>query len=96
MEKSYIGYLLDTDITSALAFKVLLLLTTGTYTQTQIGDRLDLHKQNTSKHIGVLLELGLIEVVKTEGKNKFYKAITNIDRLKNYIPGQTKMFNCTK
>lgn len=92
MKVEYIEYLTSLDI-SGQAFRILLALNTREYTQFQIQEKLSIQdKAQVNKLFKDLSNRGLIEISKVEGRNKFYRAITNIKRLKINIPGQQRMF----
>ena len=92
MKGEYIEYLTSLDI-SGQAFRILLALNTREYTQFQIQEKLSIQdKAQVNKLFKDLSNRGLIEISKVEGRNKFYRAITNIKRLKINIPGQQRMF----
>lgn len=90
MNNKYVEYIANIDITSVYGYKILLLLNTKSYTQAQLSTMLNLQKQNTSKYVRELAEMGLIEVDRIEGKNKFFRAVTSIEKLKTHIKGQIK------
>lgn len=92
MKVEYIDYLTNLDI-SGQVFKVLLALNIKEHTQSQIQEKLNIQdKAQVNKLFKYLSYRGLIEISKVEGRNKFYRAITNIKRLKVNIPGQQRMF----
>ncbi|SDO75859.1 MarR family transcriptional regulator [Clostridium gasigenes] len=90
MKEEYIKHLTTIDI-SGLCFRVLMLLVIGNYTQSAIANLLNKDRQVINKKINELEKSGLIELVKIQGTNKFYRAIVDIKRLKVNIPGQIKM-----
>ena len=92
MKEQYIRYLTTLDI-SGQAFKILLALNIQENTQSKIQEELNIKdKAQVNKVFKELRYKGLIEVSKVEGRNKFYKSITDIKRLSNNIPGQQRMF----
>lgn len=92
MKVEYIDYLTNLDI-SGQVFKVLLALNIKEHTQSQIQEKLNIQdKAQVNKLFKYLSYRGLIEISKVEGRNKFYRAITNIKGLKVNIPGQQRMF----
>lgn len=92
MKVEYIDYLTTLDI-SGQAFKVLLALNIKEHTQSQIQEKFNIQdKAQVNKLFKYLSYRGLIEISRVEGRNKFYRAITNIKRLKVNLPGQQKMF----
>lgn len=88
MNKEYLRYLATSDITSLYAIKSLLLLHIAPATQTMIANMLHIKKQNISHAIKELKRLGLVEVDRIEGKNKFYRPVTDMKKLNDVIPGQ--------
>ena len=92
MKVEYIDYLTTLDI-SGQAFKVLLALNIKEHTQSQIQEKFNIQdKAQVNKLFKYLSYRGLIEISRVEGRNKFYRAITNIKRLKVNLPGQQRMF----
>ena len=92
MKVEYIEYLTSLEI-SGQAFRILLALNTKEYTQSQIQEKLNISdKAQVNKLFKDLSYRGLIEITKVEGRNKFYRAITNVKRLKINIAGQQRMF----
>ena len=92
MKTEYINYLTTLDI-SGQAFRTLLALNIKDYTQSQIQEELNIQdKAQANKLFKDLSRRGLIELSKVEGRNKFYKAITEVKRLRANIPGQQRMF----
>lgn len=89
MKKEYIRHLATLNL-SGLSFRVLMLLITENYTQSSIATLLDKDRQIINKVFNKLKDYGLIEIVKKEGKNEFYKAVMDVKRLKTNIPGQVK------
>lgn len=86
----YLGFIAKLDITT-YHYKILLLLNIKSYNQAQLAEELNTYKQNMHKYMKELEALQLVEVDRIEGRNKFYKAVTDIDRLSRVIPGQTKL-----
>ncbi|WP_368240458.1 transcriptional regulator [Clostridium paraputrificum] len=89
MKEVYIKHLSTLEL-SGLCFRVLLLLNIQSYTQSSIAILLHADRQAINKVFNKLKSNGLIELVKVEGKNKFYKAVVDVKRLTINIPGQTK------
>lgn len=58
-------------------FSILMLLMTGSFTQAQIGEKLNIRRQNVNRCIKELESRGFIESDRVEGRNKFLKAVTN-------------------
>lgn len=90
MKAEYIKYLSTLEL-SGVAFRTLMLLNLESNTQAQIAIQLDAHRQNINKVFNKLKDLGLIELVKRQGKNEFYRAVTDVKKLNINIPGQLKM-----
>lgn len=90
MNKNYIEYIAVQDLTT-YHYKILLLLGARTLTQAQLCETLNVKKQNLHKYIKELETMNLIEVDRIEGRNKFYRSITNVNRLTGNIKGQTKI-----
>lgn len=86
MDYKYLEHIALEEITSIYCYKILLLLITKEYTQAQLSKILNLKTQNTSKYVKELENINLIEVSKIEGRNKFFKAVTNLEN----IPGEKK------
>lgn len=72
-------------------YKTLLLLLKSPLTQSMIGDRLGVRRQNINKITRGLEQLGYIEVDRIEGKNKFYRVVTDMKRLQAVFQGQMKL-----
>lgn len=89
MKAEYIKYLSTVNL-SGLCFRVLMLLILQSYTQSSIAILLHTDRQAINKTFNKLKEYGLIELVRKEGKNEFYKAVTDTKKLNVIIPGQTK------
>ncbi|MBN9636896.1 MAG: winged helix-turn-helix transcriptional regulator [Achromobacter sp.] len=90
MNEKYLDYIARLDL-KAYEYRILLLLAVKPYTPTQIVNELGVMKQNVNRYIQSLKGLGLIEVDRIEGRNKFYKSVTDIKKLKEFLPGQTTM-----
>ena len=92
MKVEYIDYLTTLDI-SGQAFRILLALNIKNQTQSQIQSELSIQdKAQVNKLFKDLSNRGLIEISKVEGRNKFYKAVKDVKRLRINIPGQQRMF----
>lgn len=88
MNKEYIKHIVNLKELSGNYYRVLLLLSMGKFTQSEVSKTLDIKKQNINKLFKDLLHLGLIEEVDKLGNSKYFKAITDIKKLN--IPGQIK------
>ncbi|MBQ1392432.1 MAG: MarR family transcriptional regulator, partial [Lachnospiraceae bacterium] len=51
-----------------------------TMTQAQIADFLQIKKQNINKYVVELTKMGLLEVDRIEGRNKFLKAVNTFPK----------------
>lgn len=91
MKERYIRHLTTINI-SGLCFRVLMLLVLENSTQGHVAKTLDKDRQAINKVFIELEKNGLVELMKIEGKNKFYRAITDIKRLKTNIPGQMNLY----
>lgn len=89
MDKRYLEYLAKSDL-STYHYKILLLLNIKPYSQAQLADELEILRQNAHRIIKELEARNLIEVDRIEGRNKFYRAVTNMKALPELIPGQIK------
>ncbi|MEG2338160.1 MAG: helix-turn-helix domain-containing protein [Clostridium sp.] len=90
ISSQYLGYIALKELTT-YHYKTLLILVDKPQTQSMICDILGVHKQNLNKIMRELEQLGFVEVDRVEGRNKFYKAVLDLDRLQNTLPGQTKI-----
>ncbi|MDT8718281.1 transcriptional regulator [Clostridium sp. 19966] len=79
------------DMQSIYCYKIYLLLLEDTYTQSQVSEALAIKRQNAIKYFKELENLNLIYVDRIEGRNKFYKAETNLAKIQSTLPGQTKI-----
>lgn len=90
MDVKYLDYIARLDL-KAYEYKILLLLLKKPYTPTQMVQELAVMKQNINRYIQSLKKIGLIEVDRIEGRNKFYRAVTDVKKLTEFIPGQMKI-----
>jgi DNA-binding MarR family transcriptional regulator len=97
--QKYCDYLAKTKLDTS-HFKVLMLLHTNTFTQSQIAEILEIkHKQNINATVKTLLLKGLVEVDRIEGSNKFLRATNPVELAKVLviedfqIKGQVKLPN---
>lgn len=77
MDKEYIKYIASVKLSSVQCYRILLTLSIEKYTQAQLCSLLDIRNQHISKYVKELESLNLIEVDRIEGRNKFYKAVTD-------------------
>lgn len=89
-EIEYLFYIANMDL-SAYQYKVLLLLMEKPYNQAALASTLKTKRQNIHKCVKELEELGLIEIDRQEGRNKYYRAVTAPEKLNVTIPGQIKI-----
>lgn len=89
-ELEYLQYLALADLTT-YHYKILLLLNEKVRNQAQLAEILDIQKQNAYKYIKWLERMNLVKVDRIEGRNKFYKAVTDLERIQQALPGQTKI-----
>lgn len=80
----YMEYIARLDLTST-DYKVLLMLICDKATQAKIARTLCKHSQNINRSIANLKSFGLIEVESVDGRNKYYRAVTNMTVLKNSL-----------
>lgn len=88
-ELDYLVYIATLELTT-YDYKILLLLLEKPCNQAILAETLRTKRQNIYKRIKILEQKKLIEIDRIEGKNKFYKAITDLDKLNLIIPGQTE------
>lgn len=86
----YLELLATSNFTTAYHYRVLMLLLTGSYTQSQLAERLGLKRQNVHRCVKELEEHGYILVDRVEGRNKFLKANTSAKDIHNddFVKGQ--------
>lgn len=75
MKKEYIDYIVNLGNLTSLQYRTLLLLNTKEYTQKELSEILKTHKANVNKAVATLQEMKLIEIVRKEGMNMFFKAV---------------------
>lgn len=90
----YLEILASSEFLTAYHYRVLILLLTGIYTQSQLADKLNMKRQNVHRCIKELEANGYIEVDRIEGRNKFFKATTSAKKIleatSNILQGQLK------
>lgn len=79
----YLELLATSNFATAYHYRVLMLLLTGIYTQSQLAERLGLKRQNVHRCVKELEEHGYILVDRVEGRNKFLKANTSVKDIHN-------------
>lgn len=79
----YLELLATSNFATAYHYRVLMLLLTGSYTQSQLAERLGLKRQNVHRCVKELEAHGYILVDRVEGRNKFLKANTSVKDIHN-------------
>ncbi|WP_300347587.1 winged helix-turn-helix domain-containing protein [Clostridium sp.] len=90
MDKKYFEHIANIKELGKYHYKVLLLLKSKDYTQSEIKSLLGLKKQNVNRVFRELEKLGLIEVKEMKGSSKYYKLV-DIKNLELNIIGQIKI-----
>lgn len=90
MDHRYYRYLAQVNL-KATEYKILLMLLTGPYTASQLVKEIGCMKGNTNRYIKKLKLLGLIELDRVEGSNQYYKAVCDMKKLTEIMPGQLKI-----
>lgn len=90
MDKKYFEHIANIKELGKYHYRVLLLLITDNYTQSDIRKLLNLKKQNVNRVFRDLEKLGLIEIKEIKGSNKYYRLV-DVKRLKLNIIGQMKI-----
>lgn len=85
MNKKLIEYVALEPSLKGSHYKILLLLSIRPCNQSFISSSLGIKKQNINKCFKELLDFGLIEVDRIEGRNKFYKVISDVSKI-NDLP----------
>lgn len=89
----YVELLAHSELT-ATAYKCLMLLMIEAKTSAQVADILHIQRQNASRYIAELNSRGLVTIDRTEGRNKFMRAVTSIkeiNELSTKIDGQMSL-----
>lgn len=89
MFNEYFSFIAQQELTT-YHYKTLLILFEKPQTQSMICEKLNIRKQNINKIIRKLEQGGFIELDRVEGRNKFYKVVTDIKQINNVLPGQVK------
>lgn len=90
----YLELLATSNFTTAYHYRVLMLLLTGSYTQSQLAEKLGLKRQNVHRCVKELEEHGYILVDRVEGRNKFIKANASVKSIRiadSQLEGQLKL-----
>ena len=74
----YLELLATSNFATAYHYRVLMLLLTKSYTQSQLAERLGLKRQNVHRCVKELEEHNYILMDRVEGRNKFIKANTSV------------------
>ena len=82
----YLEMLAASNFFTAYHYRILMLLLTGSYTQSQLAERLGLKRQNVHRCVKELDEHGYILVDRVEGRNKFIKANISVKDIHNDLP----------
>lgn len=90
MDKRYFEHIANIKELGKYHYKVLLLLMSGDYSQSDIGKLLDIKKQNINRVFRELEKLGLIEEKDRVGSIKYYRLV-DVRTLKINVVGQIKM-----
>lgn len=89
----YLELLATSNFATAYHYRVIMLLLTGSYTQSQLAEKLGLKRQNVHRCVKELEEHGYILVDRVEGRNKFIKANTSVKSIRiadSQLKGQLK------
>lgn len=81
MDEKYIKYITSLKFSSVQCYRILLTLTIKICTQAQLCNLLEIRNQHIARYIKELEALNLIEVDRIEGRNKFYKAVTELNKI---------------
>ena len=90
MDSKYLLHLAGADLKTT-EYKIILMLLTKSYTASQLAAELGIMKQNKNRYIKRLKTMGLIQIERIEGRNVFYRAVTDIKALETIMPGQIKI-----
>lgn len=86
MNKKFLDHIACLDLKTS-EYKIIILLLTQDYKQSDIVKILNLKKQNVNRSFKSLEKLGLIELKRTEGNNKYFGLVSPNKIIVN-IPGQ--------
>ncbi len=81
LTNEYLELLATSDFATAYHYRVLMLLLTKSYTQSQLAEKLGMKRQNVHRCVKELEEHGYILVDRVEGRNKFIKANTSVSNI---------------
>lgn len=88
MNKKFLDHIACLDLKTS-EYKIIILLLTQDYKQSDIVKILNLKKQNVNISFKILEKLGLIELKRTEGNNKYFELVSP-NKIFTNIPGQIK------
>lgn len=91
LDEKYLQYIAMVELSSVHCYKIIMLLLVKSYTQAQLASILDMKVQNVARYAKELKTKGMIEIERVEGRNIFYRAVTDTKKLQELIPGQTKL-----
>ena len=74
LKTEYLELIATSNFATSYHYRVLLLLLTGSYTQSQLAEKLGLKRQNVHRCVKELEQYGYILIDRVEGRNKFIKA----------------------
>jgi len=86
----YLLYVATLDL-NAYEYKILLLLIEKPLNQASLANILNSSRQYIYRCAKDLERKQLIEVDREEGRNKFYKIVTDINKIKDYLSSQTDL-----
>lgn len=87
---NYLTYIAEQDL-GTYHYKMVLMLLEHPQTQTMIADKLGIAKQNMNKVAKDLESSGYIVIDRIEGRNKFFRVVTDIGVLQKALKGQMKL-----
>lgn len=89
-ELDYLFFIASLEL-SANEYRVLLLLLTKSNNQAGLMELLRVKRQSVNITVKGLESKNLIEVERQEGRNKYYRPVTDLERLQTMLPGQTRI-----
>lgn len=78
----YLELIATSNFATSYHYRVLLLLLTGSYTQSQLAEKLGLKRQNVHRCVKELEQYGYILIDRVEGRNKFIKANMSVSTIR--------------
>lgn len=82
----FVELMATNEFVTTYHYKILLLLIAGVYTQSQIANKLHMKRQNVHRCVKELEDYGYIMVDRIEGRNKFLKANTSVNNIRQFRP----------